>query len=89
MSKKDSLLVNWSVIVSNLQRDYGTLTAIGRAVDSNYHHMLRLSTGEVMETGFSVGIKLLDLHLIHSPNKNDDINEIIVALLRAMSKIDE
>lgn len=67
MSKRDKLIINWQFVCLNLRTHYKSLSAISFEVGSDWQHLNRLARGEVMEAGFSVGIRLLDLHVEHCP----------------------
>lgn len=63
--KSDHLIIDWQKVCLNLRTHYKPLSAVANEVNSDYQHISRLSRGDTIETGFSVGVRLLDLHHDH------------------------
>lgn len=61
--------IDWQAITNNL-RSYKPLSRVAKEVGSDWRHINRLARGEVSQPKFSVGVKLLDLHYDHCPQKH-------------------
>lgn len=59
-------LLDWAPIVCRLRR-VKPLARLARELHITPEHIQRLARGEVQETAFSTGIRLLDLHRDHFP----------------------
>lgn len=66
-------MINWRRVVSNLSKRGLGMTQVATAAGIPASHLQGLWRGEVLEPPFSVGLKLLDLHLDRCPEYHDDI----------------
>jgi hypothetical protein len=66
-------MIDWPGIINRLRSKIGSLEKAARDVGSCPVHLRRLSRGETNEPKFSVGVKLLDMHLDHCPDDHKDI----------------
>lgn len=62
--------IDWQKVCLNLRRSYRPLSRVAKEVGSDWRHLNRLARGEVMQPKFNVGVRLLDLHLDHCPDRH-------------------
>ena len=62
--------IDWQSVCANLRRNYKPLSQVAKEVGSDWRHLNRLARGEVKQPKFSVGVRLLDLHLDHCANRH-------------------
>lgn len=67
------MIIDWQQVALNLQNQYRPLSHVAKEVGSDWRHLCRLARGEVREPKFSVGMRLLDLHLDHCPDRHEKI----------------
>jgi hypothetical protein len=66
-------MIDWQRLLLNLRKRYKPLAQVADEIDCDEQTLCRLARGETKEPRWSVGIKLLDLHLdkcpeLHKPN---------------------
>lgn len=67
--------INWMTVTNNIMAKYKPLSQVAKEVGSDWQHLNRLARGEVMKTSWPVGIRLLDIHYDHCPDRHslDDL----------------
>jgi hypothetical protein len=63
--------INFQTVTLNLRRHYKPLATVAKEINSDERTLNRLARGEVRNPRFITGLKLLDLHLDHCPNKHN------------------
>lgn len=58
-------VIDWQHVCLQLRRNYKSLHAIAREIDSCGRHLTRLARGEVQQPRFDVGMKLVELYGEH------------------------
>ena len=66
-------MIDWSTIIINLRFKTGSLESLARDINSCPVHLRRISRDEVKEPKFSTGVRLLDLHSDHFPEKHREM----------------
>ena len=61
-------MIDWSYVVNRLRSSRGSLEKVARQVDSCPQHLRRLARGDIQDTKFMVGVKLLDMHIDDYPD---------------------
>lgn len=55
-------MIDWTLIVNRLRSSRGSLERVAREIHTCPIHLRRLARGDIRDTKFQTGIKLLDLH---------------------------
>lgn len=66
-------MIDWCVVCNNLRSRYKPLSTVAKEVGSDERHLNRLARREVQQPKFEVGVRLLDLHLDHCPDKHSGV----------------
>lgn len=66
-------MIDWTEITNRLRSSRGSLVNVAREINACPVHLRRLSRGEIMDTKFQIGVKLLDMHMDDYPDKHRDI----------------
>lgn len=66
-------MIDWCMVCNNLRARYKSLSSVAKEVGSDWQHLNRLARREVQEPKFTVGVKLLDLHHDHCPDKHSEV----------------
>ena len=66
-------MINWQTVLLNLQNQYKPLETVAREVGAGAPALRNIARGETKEPKFSVGVKLLDLHLDHCKDRHEQI----------------
>ena len=64
-------MIDWNLILLNLRSAGMTYEKISKACNIDAQAIGHIARYETKEPKFSVGLKLLDLHLIHCKNKHN------------------
>ena len=67
-------MINWRTVTNNLRAKYKPLSQVANEVGSNEQHLNRLARGEVNQPRYNTGVKLLDLHYDHCPERHNMID---------------
>lgn len=54
--------VDWQKITLDIRHNYKSLSRVAKEVGSDWRHLHRLARGEVMDTKYKVGLRLLAIH---------------------------
>ena len=57
------MIIDWQKVILDLQNQYKPISVFCEEVNTDWRVLGKLARGEIKEPKFSVGIKLLDLHL--------------------------
>ena len=66
-------MIDWAIIIIRIRSKAGSLETLARSINTCPVHLRRVSRNEVKEPKYSVGVKLLDLHSIHFPEKHREM----------------
>jgi len=66
-------MIDWPMIILRIRSKEGNLETLARSINSCPVHLRRISRNEVKEPKFSIGVKLLDLHSDHFPEKHREM----------------
>jgi len=66
-------MIDWPLIVNRLRKAHGNLEIVAGLVHSCPQHLRRLSRGDINDTKFLIGIRLLDLHADGYPEQHREI----------------
>ena len=66
-------VIDWQPILLRL-RKVKPLSKLAAEVHSDWAHINRLARGEVMDTKFSIAVRILDLHADHFPDEHRNIH---------------
>lgn len=65
------MILDWQRLILNLRREGMSAAAISRKVKCAPETVQHLARGDVVEPKFSIGVALLDLHLLHCRDKHN------------------
>jgi len=66
-------MIDWQPIVNRLRNSRGPIERWARSINACPVHLCRLARGEVNDTKFNIGVRLLDMHLDDYPEHHREL----------------